>query len=227
MSKNPSTATIPVDGHFQAKEAVLTVTKPKPPNRSNTSTAAAAAATTKEIQRKLSTLSQHSNASSIKNIDENSNEKNKNQSFLQNSNESRAPTAEYLSGGSDSGYPRGRWSHSAETSSLESPRSPSQLLRSPNPHRIKAAEDLYTQMTVQHTTTLAFLVDNFSDIARLHGEFSEFGRDLFDEVSVDTLVFKSSSPLMTKEKLALFDAIFVAPNYSEHKVTVMVSKYKI
>ena len=28
---------------------------------------------------------------------------------------------------------------------------------------------------------------------------------------------------MTKEKLALFDAIFVAPNYAEHKVTVMVS----
>uniref|UniRef100_A0AC34GIJ6 Uncharacterized protein n=1 Tax=Panagrolaimus sp. ES5 TaxID=591445 RepID=A0AC34GIJ6_9BILA len=149
--------------------------------RSNTSTSAAATTTTNEIQRKLSTLSQHSNASSIKNIDENSNEKSKNQtSFLQNINESRAPTAEYLSGGSDSGYPRGRWSHSAETSSLESPRSPSQLLRSPNPHRIKAAEDLYTQMTVQHTTTLAFLVDNFSDIARLHGEFSEFGRDLFD-----------------------------------------------
>lgn len=92
---------------------------------------------------------------------------------------SRPTTAEYISGGSDSGY--ARYPNSAETSSLESPRSPSQLLRSPNPLRGKHVEDLYGQMTMQHTSTLAFMVDNYTDICKEHNEFSDYGRELFDE----------------------------------------------
>uniref|UniRef100_A0A7E4UV70 NR LBD domain-containing protein n=1 Tax=Panagrellus redivivus TaxID=6233 RepID=A0A7E4UV70_PANRE len=192
--------------------------KPKPANRSQSSTS---------NSRKLSTpsahSSSHSNNSSIRNlahIDENSNED------KPNGRRSNNGQVEYLSGGSDSGYPRGPWSqaNSTETpSSLGSPRSPSQPLRSPNPLRSKAAEDLYAQMTVQHTNTLAFLADNFTDIARIHGEFSEFGQNCFDEVSVETLEFKQAPPLIVKEKIALFDATFIGSRYQEHKVTVMLA----
>uniref|UniRef100_A0AC34R2E6 Uncharacterized protein n=1 Tax=Panagrolaimus sp. JU765 TaxID=591449 RepID=A0AC34R2E6_9BILA len=106
---------------------------------------------------------------------------------------------------------------------MESPRSPSQLLRSPNPVRTKVADELYGQMTVQHTNTLAFVVDNYSDIVSNFNELSEYGRDLFEDLSIENLIFKSTTPILVKEKLAVFDAAYVTPNYTEHRVTVMLA----
>uniref|UniRef100_A0AC34R4W5 Uncharacterized protein n=1 Tax=Panagrolaimus sp. JU765 TaxID=591449 RepID=A0AC34R4W5_9BILA len=206
-------------GQYQATNAVA-VRKPKPANRTNSNMSGA--------QRKLSNHSMHSNHSNssslrnLKEIDENSNDRHFDEpSHHQSTFGSRPATAEYVSGGSDSGY--ARYPNSTETSSMESPRSPSQLLRSPNPVRTKVADELYGQMTVQHTNTLAFVVDNYSDIVSNFNELSEYGRDLFEDLSIENLIFKSTTPILVKEKLAVFDAAYVTPNYTEHRVTVMLA----
>ncbi|KAI6213777.1 hypothetical protein M3Y94_00191400 [Aphelenchoides besseyi] len=120
-------------------------------------------------------------------------------------------------------FPRHRSLGELMTSSLlHSPQS-DRTLRSPTGSvRSRASDSLFHQMAVSHSSTLAFVSESFPQLLRDYGSpFS--GNEVFQNISLANIVFKSTAPTLVKDKIMLFDAAFISPNYVEHPITVLIS----
>ncbi|KAH7701909.1 hypothetical protein AAVH_30952, partial [Aphelenchoides avenae] len=85
--------------------------------------------------------------------------------------------------------------------------------------RLAYVEKLYRRMTIAHCNTLAYVSENWRRLSKADG----FDECLFESASLANVVFKATSPLFVKERLAIFEAVFTAPNFAERPVTVMVA----
>ncbi|KAI6200052.1 hypothetical protein M3Y96_00692500 [Aphelenchoides besseyi] len=133
-------------------------------------------------------------------------------------------------------FPRHRSLGELMTSSLlHSPQS-DRTLRSPTGSvRSRASDSLFHQMAVSHSSTLAFVSESFPQLLRDYGSPIS-GNEVFQKwvsliptnpmiisISLANIVFKSTAPTLVKDKIMLFDAAFISPNYVEHPITVIIS----
>ncbi|KAI6189664.1 hypothetical protein M3Y97_00033100 [Aphelenchoides bicaudatus] len=80
----------------------------------------------------------------------------------------------------------------------------------------------YIKMATSHSSTLAFVSENFSKMLREFSPLPAIGREIFENACLSNIVFKSTTPVFIKDKIAIFDAAFIASNYMEYPISVLI-----
>ncbi|CAD5231536.1 unnamed protein product [Bursaphelenchus xylophilus] len=107
--------------------------------------------------------------------------------------------------------------------SFHSPRSIRNTQSPTNSIKSTASDMVFHQMAVSHSSTLAFVSNNYNKLLREHSFPNQIGVEIYERVSLSNIVFKSTTPTVIKDKILLFEAAFVSSSYHEYPITVMIS----